>query len=969
MRSSLVVGLVVASTLLVLPARAHAQDITVSASVSGTVTDSTGGVLPGVTIRGIHEATGNTFETVTDERGTYRLPVRTGVLRVTAVLQGFNSPTRNVDLLVGQTAVVNLQMSPTGVAESITVTGEAPLIETTTSALGSNIDPRQVAELPANGRNWISLAMLAPGSRAVPIASTRENSERALPDRNNNETREFHLNVDGQQVTSEFGTGGQPRYSADSIAEFQYITNRFDATQGRSAGVQVNVISKTGTNQLSGVARTNFRHSRFNSENRVLGLVEPINNQQYSGAVGGPILRDRLHFFTNYEFEREPRTSIWRTPYPFFNVSLEGTNDRKMGGGRLDYQLSPQTRVMGKVSGGRLWEPFGLPSTNTHPTSTSTTREYNDEILGQVTQVLSNRMLNEVKGGKTAFGIAQTSLANWSDHWQRPNGITNGAPRIQFTGFTFNLNQNIPRTLDQDVYSLRDDFSYSFSARGRHDLRTGGELLIRDVIVVNRRQNMGQIDARALPNGQPIPTPAQLQAWFPDQWNVDTWNLAALSPWVRSYTIGVGDFPVDQGNKKFAFWAQDDWAITDRLTLNLGVRYDVGLNVFANDISFPPFQEAGRPDDWNNWQPRLGFAYRLNDRTVIRGGSGLYYGDAFADAGSAIGNTQIATIRYENDGRPDFAANPTNGRGLPTYEEANPLYCYNNNNRPGCLIRDVREFTAIPQYIELPRTWQTTVGFQRQFGTTMALEADYVYTQGRFEKDVLDNMNLLFDEATGVNRNFSVRSNRPYPDWGVISMNVHTAKSAYHGLVTGFTKRFSNRWQASATYTLSGFWSADSRPFSGLFMVPFPTAPDLGGEWGLAEEDQRHRAVFSGIWQVGRGFQVSGFHYLGTDNRELSNYGGDLRNTGATFSGRLRPDGSIVPRNSIISPPQNVTSLRAQQRIPLPGRLSIDAIAEVFNVFDRPNWTIGTEESQRAQYLQHINAQYRSAQFGFRLAF
>jgi hypothetical protein len=950
---------------LILPLAAYAQDITVSAVVSGTITDSSGGVLPGVTVRAVHTATGNSFEAVTDNLGTYRLPVRIGVVRVTGELQGFNAVTREVELLVGQTAVVNLRMAPAGVAETVTVTGEAPLIETTTSSLGGNVDPRQVAELPANGRNWISLAMLAPGSRAVPVATTRENSERALPDRNNNETREFHLNVDGQQVTSEFGTGGQPRYSADSIAEFQYITNRFDATQGRSAGVQVNVISRSGTNQFSAVARTNFRHSRFNSENRVLGLIEPINNQQYSGAVGGPILRDRLHFFTNYEFEREPRTSIWRTPYPFFNVGLEGTNDRKMGGGRLDYQLSPRTRVMGKVSGGRLFEPFGLPTTNTHPTSTARTNEYNDEILGQMTHVLSNRMLNEVKGGKTAFGIAQTSPARWSNHWQRANGITNGAPRIQFTGFTFNLNQNIPRTLDQDVYSLRDDFSLSFSARGRHDLRTGGELLIRDVITVNRRQNMGQIDAR----GGPLPSAAQLQAWFPDAFNVDTWNLAALSPLVRSYTIGVGDFAVDVGNKKFAFWAQDDWAITDRLTLNLGLRYDVGLNIFANDISFPPFQEAGRPDDWNNVQPRFGFAYRLNDKTVIRGGSGLYYGDAFADAGSAIGNTQIATIRYENDGRPDFAANPTGGRPLPTYDEANPLYCYNNNNARGCLIRDVREFTALPQYIELPRTWQTTIGFQRQFGTTMALEADYVYTQGRFEKDVLDNMNLLFDEATGVNRNFNVRSNRPYPDWGVISMNVHTAKSAYHGLVTGFTKRFSNRWQASATYTLSGFWSSDSRPFSGLFMVPFPTAPDLGGEWGLAEEDQRHRAVLSGIWQVGRGFQVSGFHYLGTGNRELSNYGGDLRNTGAAFSGRLRPDGTIVPRNSIISPPQNVTSLRAQQRIPLPGRLSLDAIAEVFNVFDRPNWTIGTEESQRAQYLQHINAQYRSAQFGFRVTF
>ena len=104
-------------------------------------------------------------------------------------------------------------------------------------------------------------------------------------------------------------------------------------------------------------------------------------------------------------------------------------------------------------------------SATTHPTSTAATQEYNDEILGQLTQVLSNRMLNEVKAGKTAFGIAQTSLANWSNHWQRANGITNGAPRIMFTGFSFNLNQNIPRTLDQDIYSVRDDFTYSFSAR------------------------------------------------------------------------------------------------------------------------------------------------------------------------------------------------------------------------------------------------------------------------------------------------------------------------------------------------------------------------------------------------------------------------------------------------------------------------------------------------------------------------
>jgi hypothetical protein len=136
--------------------------------------------------------------------------------------------------------------------ETLTVTGEAPLIEMTTSVIGGNVDPRQVAELPTYGRNWLGLAMVAPGSRLEPVAGSRQESERALPDRNDGETREFQFNVDGQQVTVDLTSQGQARYSADSIAEFQYISNRFDATQGRSTTVQVNVITKSGTNQLAG---------------------------------------------------------------------------------------------------------------------------------------------------------------------------------------------------------------------------------------------------------------------------------------------------------------------------------------------------------------------------------------------------------------------------------------------------------------------------------------------------------------------------------------------------------------------------------------------------------------------------------------------------------------------------------------------------------------------------------------------
>ena len=958
-----------ALVLLAVPVLGYAQE----ATLTGTVTDSTGAVLPGVTVTAVNSATGNTFTGVTDESGTFRMPVRVGAYQITAELQGFSTVMRSgVQLLVGQTANVGLQMSPSTVQETVTVTAEAPLVNTTTSSLGGNVDPRQVEELPTNGRNWMTLALTAPGSRTNAL-----NAVTPLPDRNNGEAREFQLNMDGQQVSADIGTGGQAKFSADAIAEFQFISNRFDATLGRSTGVQVNAITKSGTNRLAGLFRSNFRDSRFNAENPVLGRVEPVKNQQYSTAVGGPIVRDKLHFFGNYEYEREPRTSIFNSPYPAFNVTLEGKDNQKKGGIRLDYQMSNATRLMGKFSKATFFQPFGAGNTG-FSGSTGTNAEYNREVLGQLTQVLSNRMVNEIKVGQAVFGLSNRNLTSWSNHWQKTNGITIGSPRIAFTGFAIAPNANYPRHQDQWVWSGRDDFTTSYAAGGRHDLRMGAEFLHRHQIQANCRQCSGDLRA----NGGPLPSAALLQSYFPDPFNVDTWNLAAISPLVTTYSIGVGDFNVNLYSKKFGAWAQDDWQISSNLTLNLGLRYDIEIGAFANDVAMPPFQEAGRPNDATNFQPRVGFAYSLNDKTVVRGGTGLYYGDALgADQSFATGNPQIVVISYTNDGRPDFAANPTNGRPLPTYAEAQSQLCSGNPaafnawravNYTGaapCLTRDLQEFVGLPKYVHLPKTFQTSIGVQRQVGSVMAVTADYVYSKGSQEKDVVDNINLTFNPATGVNLPFANRATRPYPDWGVVSMNTHLGRSSYHALQTAVTKRFSDRWQGSATYTLSGLWNADTKPFSGLEQVTFETVPDLGGEWSFSADDQRHRAVFNGIWQVGYGFQVSALHFFAAGIRQPHTYGGDVRGTGANFSQRLRPDGTIVPRNDLIAPAQNRTDIRFQQRIPLGGRFSIDGIAEIFNAFNRPNWGIGTQESTTAQFLQHISAQVRTMQFGFRLTF
>ncbi|MBI2187000.1 MAG: TonB-dependent receptor, partial [Acidobacteria bacterium] len=447
----------------------------------------------------------------------------------------------------------------------------------------------------------------------------------------------------------------------------------------------------------------------------------------------------------------------------------------------------------------------------------------------------------------------------------------------------------------------------------------------------------------------------------------DTWNLAALSPLTRRYLLGIGTFPVEYNHKKSAAWAQDDWQISNRLTLNLGVRYDLSTNAFANSAEVLPWVQGDRPDDTDNVQPRLGFAYRLDDRTVVRGGTGHYYQDPLTvDTFWTLSATQIVVLAVENDGRPDFAANPFNGP-RPTFTEAQARFC-SVNNVPGCLIRDVTELVAPPEYMDLSRNWQTSIGINRQFGETMAIEADYVYTRGKWEKQIIPNANLTYDPASGANFPFQDVSRRAFPEWGVVSMIPHTGRSRYHGLQTSFTKRLSNRWQASATYTLSRLKDADPQPFSGLAPVPFPVAPDLGNDFTLAESDQRHRAVLSGIWQVGYGLQVSAIHIWGSGLRDETTFGGDIRNLGAAGSARLRPDGTIVPRNGFVQPDAYRTDIRLQQRIPLGGRVSIDGIAEVFNVFNSANWTIETEESNR-QFGQRVAGENRTAQFGFRLTF
>ena len=961
MRSRFIFTALVAG-LIALPITGYAQE----ATLSGQVTDSTGAVLPGVVIRAVHEATGTTTEVVTDGRGGFRLPARIGAHQITAALSGFTTVTRTgLTLAVGQEIVVNLQMSPSSVQETVTVTGEAPLVNPTSARPSGVVTTRQIEDLPTNGRNFLDLTLLARGATA--------NSVRETPT-DTGQRGDYQMNVDGQQVTTQLLARMNPSYSRDAIAEFEFVANRFDATQGRSLGSQLNVITKSGTNTFAGTGSGYFRDSGLNAADFIQKRVLPYSNQQLSGTFGGPIVRNRAHFFGSYEYEREPQILTFDSRFSFFNLdSEEFARELLKGFGRLDYELSPQNHVSVRYTKYDVRPFLEGGGALKHPSATNTYELHTTSTVGSLTSILGNRAVNELRAG-------------YSDSWDQRDNIVNDP--ISKTRFPSNIPGNrtncfrflggyqigtcaaSPTNFLNDVWSFRDQFTYTFQrGRGSHTMKAGGEALIHNTIQGSCGLCYGIFDAA----GGPIP--ANIGALFPVWNDPSTWNVNALAPIVRQFEWITGDVRPQLRRPDYAVWLQDDWMISSRLTLNLGVRYDVSINKYANDIEVPPFLPAGRSDDLNNVAPRLGFAYSPDDRTVVRGGFGMYY----TGLGNTIPTQNVqAAIAIEllrlNDGRPDFVSNPFNGPA-PTMAEVIASGEEQSILDPISAVKTVE-----------PYSYQTSIGVERQMGETMAVSVDLLVYEARDEGGAggrpglrgffVENINLSYDPVTRANYPFTDRSRRPYPDWGPVGVVQFGAESSRRSLEFGFQKRFRDRWQAAATYALSRLRDFEPQPKN----VGFQLAPDFGGEWTLGAGDQRHRAVFNGIWEVGYGFQVSGLYFYGSGQRRATTYGADLRRMGAFSTDRLRPDGSIIPRNDFVGAPIHRMDLRLQRRFNF-GRVRVDGMAELFNLFNHENYgSYVTVESNRnyglptatagsSSSLQNVAYQSRSGQLGFRVTF
>jgi hypothetical protein len=294
-------------------------------------------------------------------------------------------------------------MTPSVEPVTITVTGEVALLN---SGGSTNIDERQTSEIPLNGRDATNLSKTAVGNR-----QTQQSDEPV-----DTGIGTFQLNVDGQRLTQNMTAGfGQVKYSRDALGQIEYVTNRFDATQGGTSGIQQNAVTKSGTNTPGGTFSGFFRDDKMDGADFVAHRVLTYQDQQLTGTFGGPIVKDKFHYFADYEYERSPQDFTFSSPYPSFNSDLIGAFTSKTGGGRIDFEISPQTRfaVRGNDYGNQYpYDPRYTGGASRNPSASLSSRRHSDDYLGILSQVLSQSLLNQATFGYASFYWVQTPILN-----------------------------------------------------------------------------------------------------------------------------------------------------------------------------------------------------------------------------------------------------------------------------------------------------------------------------------------------------------------------------------------------------------------------------------------------------------------------------------------------------------------------------------------------------------------------------
>lgn len=957
-----------------------------AASLTVVAVDVSEGAVPGatVTVRSLATSLVRLGTTDTDGRAAFPL-LAPGLYEVVVELDGFRAfRDSEIRLNVAQAGQIRARLDVGDVTEAVEVRGTVSLLNLDTAAQGTVIGEEQVQSLPLNGRQFIQLALLVPGAnpggRAVQQNAVRQNQVGGLS-LSGGRTNNTAFLLDGAVNTDPDYNSLNYSPSVDAIAEFQVQTAQFTAEYGRAGG-QVNVVTKSGGRALRGSLFEYHRHKRFDERPfNLVGELPEFQRDNFGGSLGGTLLADRLFFFGAYEqlrrregaaglttvsvpTELERRGDFSQSPGGIFDpVTLAGGVRQPFPGGVI-----PQNRI----------SPLALAAMQAMPLPNLGERTYvnNEGILRQDIYNLSGRFDVNLGPGSLAFlrysmadenaivpervpgrdNISDARPQNVVLAWTKVMGsravnearvgfsqleIFGGLPELDFQmgGQTSPLPRFLPAgyptmggaggftgttggglvTVKNRVWQVYDNFSF---AVGRHTLKVGGEFLWTEY---NRTETANTLGTYQFTAGYTSRTAG----------NDGTGNSLA------SFLLGmpqqgnrvVGPNTIAGRHPTFSIYLQDDWRATDRLTLNLGVRYELQppmydkngqmASVDYRDVPTPAeiFAEgrtgfyaptvfvcgqAGYPKgcaytDKNNIAPRLGGVYKVSDRMIVRGGAGVYYAATDANPlfrlSAGIPANIAQTIAFNN-----FV--PSRAPGLDIFGPA--------------ILGPVQvQQAGIDLFQQNSESYQWSLGVEREFARGWVAEAGYVGSYSRYlEQNVQPNNAVPGAGAVNPRRPFAAlqfASGTVFPDYvvvqgdrvpvGFINFLSKTAESRYHALVTRVQRRFGDGFSLLSSYTLSRARSnapqfRNAGGVSGAENSPPQDSHNLEAEWGPAYHDARHRWVTSVTSKLPWGFQTAGILSMQSGFPFTVNLRGDTAGAGAGTGGifvRPNPVAGVDP--------------------------------------------------------------------------
>jgi hypothetical protein len=949
--------LAVLITLLCAVVFTSAQSQATTGNIEGRVVDPNGAVVPNITVTATNtdNGFGKTVQSGSDGNYTFVLLPPGNYTVATLAAQGFGAAKyENVKVTVGAKTTVEVILSAGESVNVVDVSAEGQGVEATRTSISSTVGEEKVANLPTNGRNFLDFATITPGVVRDPTRS----GDLAIGGQKGTLNS---LQIDGASSDNTFfgqssgrvGSGRAPsQFSIDTVKEFQVNQNGFSAEFGRAAGGVINVVTKSGTNRFTGSAFEYFRDESLNALNpnlKAQGRPRPFGQiNQFGGTIGGRIIRDKAFFFGAYEGQRSDLSnpvvvrSLVQAPAAvqsflapkFTSYSQNRQQDTFLV--KTDFNINDRNQ---------LWVRFNQQN------FTGTNLEFSGTTNSQEHSGNSN-----VKTTALTTGLTSTLSPNWFNEFRfqfsrdKEPGLANSAdPEVNLTSGTsisetlnFGRNNFSPRETTITRYQFVDNQTL---IAGNHTVKYGADLLFdrifnffpglfsgsytfRNVTINNVSFNGFEAFANR--------TPAQYRQSFGGDG-----------------TTGGTTHP---DSSEYGFFVQDDWRVSPKFTLNLGLRYDY-QKIAKPQIQNPDpallaagFDTSFGPSDKNNLAPRIGASYAFNERTVIRGGYGIYYGRTPSIiTGTAHSQNGIQVVAIDinclNPGAVPCPTYPNIFQSFPAGAAKPPLNLY-------LFDRDY----------EQPFTHQARLQFEREIFANTVFSVQYTLYRGE-DLTRTRNANLsapvnltvpVFSaagQATGETLTIQRFSNaRPIPTYQRISLFESTAKSFYNGLSFELNRRFANRWSYFMSYTLSK--AKDSKPDQTSVVVGSDDSKiaqnqfDLSGEYARSDLDVRHRFIFSPVYQTGR---------FNSDNvvlrALLSDYvftGIFTAQSGIAYSAGVTSDPNAdgntandrapgTARNQFSTPSAYQVDMRIGRSIRFGERAKLTFFIEAFNLFNRPN--------------------------------